>query len=87
MEFDGYLDALKLMNSDINVPSFYFVTPGDVNLSIYALPPVLNTFCTVPLGIKTKRDGSVIIKIRDIDPGFSNMRISIRDLVNGTDQR
>jgi hypothetical protein len=86
MEFDGQLDALKLMNSDINVPSFYFVTPGDMNLSIYALPPVLNTFCKVPLGIKIKKDGYVIIKIRDIDPGFSNMRISITDIVKGTDQ-
>jgi hypothetical protein len=40
----------------------------------------------VPLGIKIKRDGYVIIKIRDIDTGFSNMRISITDMVKGTEQ-
>ncbi|MFO7524893.1 MAG: T9SS type A sorting domain-containing protein, partial [Ignavibacteriaceae bacterium] len=85
-EFDGQLDALKLMNSDINVPNFYFVTPGDINLQIQALLPVLETFCKVPLGITIKRDGYVIVKIRDIDPEFSNLRISISDMVAGTDQ-
>lgn len=86
LEFDGQLDALKLMNSDINVPNFYFVTPGEINLQIYALPPVVNNFCKVPLGIKISRDGYVIVKIRDIDPALSHMRISIKDMVKGTDQ-
>ena len=33
-----------------------------------------------------KRDGYVIIKIRDIDADFSNLRISITDMVKGTEQ-
>ena len=87
LEFDGQLDALKLMNSDINVPNMYFITPADINLQIYALPPVNNTICKVPIGIMVDRDGYVIIRLRDIDPSFSHMRISISDLSKGAEQQ
>ncbi|MFN2378912.1 MAG: hypothetical protein ABR519_01720 [Bacteroidales bacterium] len=85
-EYDGQLDALKLMNSDINVPNIYFITPGDINLQIYALPPISNTTCKVPLGIHLNRGGDVTINISDIDSSFANLSISITDMVTGTEQ-
>lgn len=85
-EYDGQLDALKLMNSDINVPNIYFVTPGDINLQIYALPPISNTTCKVPLGIHLNRGGDVTLNISDIDSSFANLSISITDMVTGTEQ-
>jgi hypothetical protein len=84
--FDGQLDALKLINSDINVPNFYFITPDKYNLQIYALPPVANSFCKVPLGIQVNRGGDVTIKICDIDSSFANLSISITDMVTGKEQ-
>ena len=84
--FDGQLDALKLINSDINVPNFYFITPDRYNLQIYALPPVSNSFSKVPLGIEVNRGGDVTIQICDIDSGFANLSISITDIVTGTEQ-
>lgn len=85
-EYDGQLDALKLMNSDINVPNIYFITPGDTDLQIYALPPISNTTCKVPLGIHLNRGGDVTINICDIDSSFTNLSISITDMVTGTEQ-
>jgi hypothetical protein len=85
LEFNKELDAFKMMNTDMNVPNMYFVTPSDVNLQIYALPPVLNSLCKVPLGINIFRDGEIIIKLRDIDPSFSHLRVSITDIEKGTE--
>lgn len=85
-EYDGQLDALKLMNSDINVPNIYFITPGDINLQIYALPPVSNTTTKVPLGIHLNRGGDVTINIGEIDSSFANLSISITDMVTGSEQ-
>jgi hypothetical protein len=85
LEFDSQLDALKLMNTDIDVPNMYFITPADRNLQIYALPPVFETLCRIPLGLRISREGYVIIKIKDIDAGFLNMRIFITDAVAGTE--
>lgn len=84
--FDGQLDALKLINSDINVPNIYFITPDKYNLQIYALPPVSNSFCKVPLGIELNSGGDITIEICDIDSSFANLSISITDMVTGTEQ-
>jgi hypothetical protein len=84
-EFDGKLDALKLMNTDVNTPNFYFVTPSVRNLQIYALPPLSGSLQKIPLGMKTSRDGNIIIRIRDIDSSFSNIGISITDIIKGTE--
>ena len=85
-EFDGQLDALKLLNTDIQVPNLYFITPSAVNLSIYALSPLLDNLYQIPLGLKINRQGSVIFKIRDIDSTFYKMKIYLTDLVAGTSQ-
>ncbi len=85
-EFDGQLDAFKAMNSDFRIPSLFTVTPTGINLSINALPPICDGLCKVPLGLKTDINGSVTIKIRDIDPALSQMKIFLTDVVAGTDR-
>jgi len=85
LEFDSQLDALKLMNTDINVPNMYFITPADRNLQIYALPPVFETLCRIPLGLRISREGNVVIKIKDIDVDYLNLRLYITDAVAGTE--
>ncbi|MCJ7448506.1 MAG: T9SS type A sorting domain-containing protein [Bacteroidales bacterium] len=85
-EFDGQLDALKLMNTDLSVPNVYVVTPNDRKISIKALPYATDTTYSVPLGLKINIAGDVIFKIRDIEGTFSEMRISLIDKVTSTEQ-
>ncbi len=57
--FDGNLDALKLMNTDTQVPNFYVFTPDSRQLSISAMPHPGDEVSRIPLGIKTEQDGWV----------------------------
>jgi hypothetical protein len=84
--FDGQLDALKLMNTDLKVPNLYAMSSDGKKLSISALPFSSDTLCEVPLGLKTNKTGSVIFRIRDIEGTFSEMGISFSDKVTGIDQ-
>ena len=84
--FDGQLDALKLMNTDLKVPNLYAMSSDGKKLSISALPFSSDTLCEVPLGLKTNKTGTVIFRIRDIEGTFSEMGISLSDKVTGIDQ-
>ncbi|MFN2314386.1 MAG: T9SS type A sorting domain-containing protein, partial [Bacteroidales bacterium] len=84
-EFDGQLDALKLMNTDIQVPNLYTITPGGTNLSINALPPAAKTLCKVALGLKTGAPGLVKFKISEIDSTLSKYRVYLSDTATGTE--
>ena len=61
------LDALKLMNTDLNVPNLYAVTPQTDLLSISALPLPADSITRVPLGIKTEKAGWVILSAANLD--------------------
>ena len=84
--FDGQLDALKLMNTDMKVPNLYAVSSDGRKLSISALPFSSDSLIVVPLGLKINKTGSVIFSIRDIEGVFSEMGISLSDKVTGIDQ-
>lgn len=82
-EYDGQLDALKLMNTDASVPSLFSVTPGASRLSINGLPPLSGQTLLIPLGIVTQVDGNVMFRISSIDPSLASMKISLVDSVAG----
>lgn len=84
--FDGQLDALKLMNTDLKVPNLYAMSSDGKKLSISALPFSSDTLREVSLGLKTNKTGTVIFRIRDIEGIFSEMGISFSDKVTGIDQ-
>ena len=85
-KFDGQLDALKLMNTDIMVPNLYTVGSDGAKLSISALPIISDTLCRVPLGLKINRDGNIIFKIRTLEGNLSDMEIYISDIVTDIKQ-
>jgi hypothetical protein len=85
-EFDTQLDALKLMNTDLNVPNVFVVTPGGTKISIKSLPYGSDTTYSIPLGLKINKGGDVIFKIQDIEGTFSEMRISLFDKLTLTQQ-
>ncbi len=84
--FDGQLDALKLMNTDLAVPNLYVETPGSTKTSIKSLPYFTDTTSIVPLGLKTNMQGELIFRVRDIEGEFAGIRISLTDKVAGTEQ-
>jgi len=83
VEFDSQFDALKMYNSDINVPNIYSVTPCGVKLSINALPYTSEADFSVPVGLKVTRNGIVVFKIRDLQGSLSDMRVFINDKLTG----
>lgn len=84
--FDSQQDALKLMNTDLSVPNLYAVSSDGEKLSIDGLPLSLMTECTVPLGIKTNRNGNIIYKITSIDSQFEGTGVYLTDNVTGAVQ-
>ena len=81
--FDSKLDALKLINTDLNVPNLYSLIPGGAKLSINALPEMTDTNMIVPLGLTTYKSGEISFSIRDIVNLPQNMNIYLNDAVAG----
>jgi hypothetical protein len=84
--FDGQLDALKLYNTDASITNFYSISANSYKLSINALPIELNGIYTIPLGLKTARDGEVLFKVSDSQGSFIGKTIYLSDAVTGVNQ-
>ena len=79
--FDGQLDALKLLNTDLKVPNLYTIGADGRTLSIDALPFILDTLYVVPLGLKTNRNGVISFGIRTIEGDLAEKGIYLFDKV------
>lgn len=84
--FDPDLDALKLINTDYNVPSIYSVGTDGRKLSINAFPECTDTLCIIPLGLKTSIDGNIVFRLVDVEAELAGMKISITDKTSGTEK-
>jgi hypothetical protein len=86
--FDGQIDALKLLNTDLNVTNLYSVGSDGSKLSINALSPIVDDFYQVPLGLKLNRNapGNIIFRISEIDETLSGKRIYLTDNIAGSEQ-
>jgi len=82
-EFDGQFDALKLLNTDINVPSIFSITPVGTKLSINSMANPGGKTLLVPLGIITQIDGNIRFSVSALDPSLNSMKISLIDSVAG----
>jgi hypothetical protein len=82
-EFDGQHDALKLLNTDSNVPSLFSVTPGASRLSINGMPPPGGKSLFVPLGIVSQLEGRIKFSVSALDPSLAAMKIHLIDSVAG----
>jgi hypothetical protein len=87
-EFEGAVDALKLLNTDLQMPNIYSVATDGTIMSINAIPPITTDFIKLPLGIKLNRSagGTVIFKLQEIDPSFTGMRVFLTDITAGVEQ-
>jgi fibronectin-binding autotransporter adhesin len=84
--FDKDFDALKLMNTDILVPNIYSMTPDTKRLSISAVPFPADSLYSIPLGLRTAKDGWITFKASDIEQIPTGMYIYLVDAGAGVNQ-
>jgi hypothetical protein len=79
-KFDGQYDALKLYNTDAAVPNFYVFGNDGNKLSINGIPSNCESSCSFHLGLKTEREGEIIIRVMEIEGNYySDKTISLTD--------
>jgi hypothetical protein len=83
--FDRQLDAVKLMNTDDQLPNLYTTGNGLAKLVINALSG-MDTLTVIPLGIQTTRDGIVVFNLRSLEDLPSDLTIYLTDALKGTNQ-
>jgi hypothetical protein len=66
-DFDKEMDALKLMNTDVLVPSLYSVTTNADRLSINGMPYPVDSITVIPLGLMSKKEGLIIFHASEIE--------------------
>jgi hypothetical protein len=84
--FDKNLDALKLMNTDLLVPNLYTMTSDSKRLSISAIPFPVDSIRSIPLGLKTAKDGWITFKASDIEKMPAERYIYLVDAGAGINQ-
>lgn len=65
--FDRESDALKLLNTDWQVPNIYTITPDASKLSVNSVPPPVDTINVIPVGLKTDKDGWILFNLKDLN--------------------
>ena len=84
--FNSNLDALKLINTDVTVPSVYSFSQDNNRLSIFALPTSVDITTLIPLGLQTATGGYVTFNARDIDNLPIGMHLYFYDTKTGVSQ-
>ncbi len=79
-KFDKYLDALKLMNTAVGIPSLYVLNSAVEKLSIKSLAEP-NSTTVIPLGIQLLKEGDVSFFSSDIAALPTNLYSYLYDSV------
>ena len=78
--FEREMDALKIDNTNTNMPGLYARSLDDKRLSISAIPAAADTDRVVPLGLKLERAGTVEFEARATEQIPSDMHIYLLDV-------
>lgn len=82
-DFEPQYDALKIMNTETNVPNLYALTAAKREVSIKALPFPVDNSQVIDLGIALKAKGSITIKAVDIKDLPSGYKVYLKDNYTG----
>jgi hypothetical protein len=77
--FNEKQDALKLMNTSPDIPSFYSMTGENKRYAIKALPVPTDTNMIIPLGITTLKQGNVSFTLLKEEQQISGLHIYLSD--------
>jgi hypothetical protein len=80
--FNNSLDAIKLMNTDPEVVSFYTIAEDNRKYAIKALPEPTDTLTIIPLGITTLQQGIVGFSLLNVEMQNSWLNLYLRDNKN-----
>ncbi len=83
--FEMEMDALKIFNTDVDVPNLFAISEDDRRLSIGAYPIPYGSL-EIPLGIKTEKSGNISLSLdfhENMPTGYS---IFLKDKATGTVQ-
>jgi len=83
LRFDQELDALKMTNTDPQVPNIYTLTPETTQLSINGMPLPTDSLASIGLGITTFTGGWIILKAIDISQLPDYLQIYLVDTETG----
>jgi hypothetical protein len=85
-EFNGELDALKLLNTDDQVPSLFTVSADKEWVSIKGMAYSVDSISEIPLGISTRKTGWIVIKASDLDNIPAGLHVYLFDTETGMNQ-
>lgn len=85
-EFNGELDALKLLNTDDQVPNLFSVSADKEWVSIKGMAFSGDSISEIPLGINTRKTGWIVIKASDIENIPARMHVYLFDSETGMNQ-
>jgi hypothetical protein len=81
--FNKKLDALKLMNTDPQVPSLYALSSDTARLSIKAVSYVPGSTEILPLGLRTKKAGWITFNAPPMEQKPDGLHIYLSDAATG----
>ena len=81
--FDNQMDAIKFFNTDYNVPNFFSSATDGSRMSVNALPFPKGEIQPIPLGIRTRKNGEIIFRLKDLKGSFPSSIVYLYDDVTG----
>ncbi|WP_205943428.1 DUF2341 domain-containing protein [Pedobacter polaris] len=80
--FDQNLDAIKLMNSNEQLPNLYSIATDLSKLVINSMQD-FDSLTVIPLGVQTAKDGLVTFNLRNVEKWPSYLRLYLKDEESG----
>lgn len=87
LSYDGSYDALKLFNTDKNVTNFFVFSQEGSKLSISGVPVAGSEQQNFRLGLRTEKNGTVVVRASSTEGLFNDRNIVLLDEVTGTETR
>lgn len=78
--FEHHLDAKKILNTAVEVPSLYSITTATEKLAINAVSASTEELLEIPLGFKAERSGNMTITLSEVKDVFPTPYIYLQDL-------
>ena len=77
--FEKTLDAQKLLNTAVEVPSFYSLSSKREKLAINAIPQFNSERLQIPLGITAAKSGEMLLRLSEVSNTSPFLHIYLRD--------
>ncbi len=78
-EFEKEIDAQKILNTAVNVPSLYSLSSKKEKISINAVSSINTEAMEIPLGISSERSGEMRLVLSETTNLFPSLHIYLKD--------